>query len=264
MPFRFEFGENKNIQDVKDENYSGKKDYSTKWRLAIGLGGSSVFETGMTLHHLYGFPYIPASSVKGILRSWIITEYFYRNDNKKSDLINAEFEALGDKTFCLIFGCPKERKEVKIGDDEMPVLNRKGKYVYEDAIPTDLGKDHIGNIIFFDAYPTKEPNIEVDVMTPHYQPYYEDTTGTKPPADYYNPVPIHFLTVKDTSFQFLFGLRKGVTDKELNYFKKDDLKFCDKTGNIIKILSELLEEALTFHGIGAKTAVGYGRLTDQK
>lgn len=263
MPLRVEqiINETKSeqLENVK-KNYIGSKDYKTKWRLAIGLGGSSVFETGMTLHHLYGFPYIPASSIKGILRSWIITEYFQKDDNNKSNLINAEFNALDNKTFCLIFGCSKDRQKVLFDDNRMPLLNKKGKYKTKTE-PSALEKDHIGNIVFFDAYPTSEKiNVEVDVMTPHYQPYYNDEDNIKPPADYYNPVPIHFLTVKDTSFQFLFGIRKGITDKELNCLKKDDLKFCGKTGNIIKILSELLKEALIFNGIGAKTAVGYGRM----
>ncbi|MBI5192708.1 MAG: type III-B CRISPR module RAMP protein Cmr6 [Nitrospirae bacterium] len=39
-------------------------------RLIIGLGGTSVIETGMTLHPLYGFPYLPASGLKGLARAY--------------------------------------------------------------------------------------------------------------------------------------------------------------------------------------------------
>ena len=35
----------------------------TDSRLIIGLGGTSVIETGMTLHPLYGFPYLPGSGL---------------------------------------------------------------------------------------------------------------------------------------------------------------------------------------------------------
>lgn len=39
------------------------------YRLTCGLGSSSVWaETGMTLHHIYGFPFIPGSSLKGLVR----------------------------------------------------------------------------------------------------------------------------------------------------------------------------------------------------
>ncbi|MEA3308552.1 MAG: type III-B CRISPR module RAMP protein Cmr6 [Chloroflexota bacterium] len=38
----------------------------TEGRLAIGLGGESVLETAITLHHTYGVPYIPGSALKGL------------------------------------------------------------------------------------------------------------------------------------------------------------------------------------------------------
>lgn len=34
--------------------------------MIIGLGSDSVLETGLTLHHTYGVPYIPGSAVKGL------------------------------------------------------------------------------------------------------------------------------------------------------------------------------------------------------
>lgn len=38
----------------------------SNWRLIIGLGGMHPQETSMTLHHIYGIPYIPGSAVKGV------------------------------------------------------------------------------------------------------------------------------------------------------------------------------------------------------
>lgn len=40
------------------------------WRLVVGLGLPSPLETGITLHHLYGFPYLPGSAIKGVTRAW--------------------------------------------------------------------------------------------------------------------------------------------------------------------------------------------------
>jgi CRISPR-associated protein Cmr6 len=37
-------------------------------RLALGLGAENVTENGLRLHHAYGTPLIPASSLKGVLR----------------------------------------------------------------------------------------------------------------------------------------------------------------------------------------------------
>lgn len=39
-------------------------------RLLIGLTGNAALETGCSLSRNYGMPYIPASSVKGVVRAW--------------------------------------------------------------------------------------------------------------------------------------------------------------------------------------------------
>nr|WP_321500821.1 type III-B CRISPR module RAMP protein Cmr6 [uncultured Dethiosulfovibrio sp.] len=49
----------------KDGMVSIKK-FKVKDRLVCGLGGASPTETGLTLHHTYGTPVIPGSSIKGV------------------------------------------------------------------------------------------------------------------------------------------------------------------------------------------------------
>lgn len=224
------------------ENIPTRKEIqlTSKRRLALGLGNASVFETSITLHHIYGIPYIPATAVKGILRSWIITEYFSKNGQ---NLKNAECNALQNLEFCKIFGASE------VCDDNKT----------KTAVSTQMKKDaYMGDIVFFDAFPVNPPTVELDIMNPHYPNYYNNDIDNKefqPPVDWQNPVPIFFLTVKDTTFQFLFGIRKGR--------KKFDVDFGNgkRKGDVIKVLTDLLKEALSNHGIGAKTAVGYGRLS---
>lgn len=185
--------------------------YKTDWRLAIGLGGASVYETSMTLHHIYGVPYIPASAIKGILRSWFIMEHFN----------NDEIEALKDEGFCLVFGSSQG----------------------------DTG-DLKGAIQFFDAFPVDKPKITRDIMTPHYKNYYEKGSS---PTDDQNPTPISFLTVEDTSFEFIIAVNSiGNIVIDLGKFKNK---------NVLEVISSNLIKALSEHGIGAKTAVGYGRMS---
>lgn len=161
-----------------------------EWRFVIGLGSESIYEVSMTLHHVYGFPYIPGNAVKGITRSWVINTEFDRSEKK----------ALQNGVFVNIFGDQKNR----------------------------------GKVIFMDAFPKERPTIEVDIMNPHYSEYY---SGEEPPADYLSPVPIQFLTVTNTSFEFtLMSKDKEILDKAKVWLK----------------------DALKTHGIGAKTAVGYG------
>jgi len=61
---------------------------SLDWRMVIGLGGESVLETDITLHHLYGVPFIPASALKGLTRAYITGEV----EGYKSDKIDNDNE----------------------------------------------------------------------------------------------------------------------------------------------------------------------------
>ena len=193
-------------------------------RLALGLGNASIYETSMTLHHIYGVPYLPASSIKGVVRNWILQECF-------SETKEAEEKAMEDQLFIALFG----------GD------YKKEKYQ--------------GGIVFLDAFPTAAPEIEVDVMNPHYGKWYNNQG---PPTDTDKPNPIFFLTVAaDTEFQFLFGENKNYVGwSSLNY--KDEngiigkLNMEDKSPTLLNIIQAWTKNALQNHGLGAKTAVGYG------
>jgi len=153
--------------------------FKLDYRLKIGAE-TSIYESSIRLHHIYGIPFIPSTTIKGVVRSYI------------------ELEGKLDK-FLKIFG------------DE----NQEGK------------------IIFFDAFPVTPPKIKVDIMTPHYGHYYSDG---KAPSDTNSPIPINFLTIEDTTFQFFIASKETIDDDFITLFK----------------------EALQNHGIGGKTAVGYG------
>lgn len=109
-----------------------------------------------------------------------------------------------------------------------------------------------GKLIILDAIPKTAPNIELDILNPHYQPYY-DKPEKNPPADYYNPIPVYFLTVApNQEFRFQLQPRIGAYDTttEQEQIKKD-----------LKTGKEILTNALKNIGAGGKTAVGYGLFT---
>jgi len=83
----------------------------TDSRLIIGLGGTSVIETGMTLHPLYGFPYLPGSGLKGLARAYAEIG----SDASKEDLL--ELFGSEDKT-------------------QYAENNRQGKVFFLDGLPT--------------------------------------------------------------------------------------------------------------------------------
>lgn len=81
----------------------------TDWRMVVGLGGESVLETDLTLHHLYGIPYIPASALKGLTRGYVTGEVYPSSDIEHDNEI-----------FRRIFGSQKQAGTV-IFFDAMPV-----------------------------------------------------------------------------------------------------------------------------------------------
>lgn len=142
----------KTFQDIRNEMDFLKEETAPflKWidlflkvtdKLVIGLGGHSVFENDITLHHVYGIPYIPGQAIKGKLRGYIIGKYFNGN----------EADASKDNFFQLIFG-------VGAGDESSTQ----------------------GSVIFLDSYPIDKFTIEPDVMAIHYNKYYTGKELPKP------------------------------------------------------------------------------------
>jgi len=227
----------------------------TKSRLIVGLGDESVYETSIRLLRNYGMPYIPGSALKGIAR--------YRG-------IEAIAEANPERDFYetvrLIDGALKTGENLENLSRELKPANVNGVQVSVETLVDLFGRTwdngHEGCAVFFDAVvsPTAEPVeapkvkerlirelssgrnfisvFDFDIMNPHYGPYYQEN---KPPAEWYEPKPITFLTVrKNVPFVFAVGTSK----------------VCEEGA---EVAWELLRDALTRNGVGAKTALGYGR-----
>jgi len=107
----------------------------------------------------------------------------------------------------------------------------------------------VGSVIFFDALPVGPVKVQADVMTPHYAPYYQAQGPAQPPGDWFEPVPIPFLTVASGQ-TFLFTIAPRRPDSQ--YAQRD-----------CTLVLKWLEEALAGIGAGAKTAAGYGRFIRQ-
>ncbi|WP_044894944.1 type III-B CRISPR module RAMP protein Cmr6 [Bacillus alveayuensis] len=98
-------------------------------RIIHGLGGGHVRETSITLHPVYGVPYIPSSSVKGVVRNWFIHAFCEGEEDKLAD------HELGS----LIFGTKEAKGLVQFYDlfliDDLTI---------EPDILTTLYKDYYG------------------------------------------------------------------------------------------------------------------------
>lgn len=108
----------------------------------------------------------------------------------------------------------------------------------------------VGSVVFLDAVPTEPVALEADVMTPHYAPWYQadpKDIEKNPPADWYDPTPIPFLTVAPGQV-FLFAVLPRTST--------------DEARQDCAVAANWLKRALDTLGAGAKTAVGYGQFLD--
>lgn len=167
-----------------------------------GLGSGHPTETGMILDRNIGVPYIPASSIKGVLR----LAYAINIANGRKEVPDSELER------------------------------------YFGTADTKLEKQFRGQLVILDAYPTKDVQLKVDIMNPHYTKYYDGTN--KQPVETESPVPIKFLTVKEGT-EFCFNC--AFMPLELNDKCNEDE------------INAMFTTAFERVGFGGKTAIGYGR-----
>lgn len=103
-------------------------------------------------------------------------------------------------------------------------------------------RDRRGRAMVLDALPTAPITLVRDVLTPHVQPYYANPT-TQPPAEYWAPVPVGFLTVPPGATFTIHIVGAGGDDAGA----VDDLR-------------AVIARGLVDLGLGAKTAAGYGEM----
>jgi CRISPR-associated protein Cmr6 len=182
-------------------------------RFVAGMGREHPLENGFAWHHTLGVPYLPGSSVKGVLRS------FYREE----------------------YG-----KLIKTRDQETREYREKWEE-NEETGKVFGSQEAVGKYIFLDMLPVEPPELVVDVMTPHYGPYY---SKKETPGDWHSPVPIKFLTVEEGYLWHLAIIPgTGVEDYSIHGLEQ---------------LRDNLYNALDHSGAGAKTAIGYGRMVRHK
>ncbi len=106
--------------------------------------------------------------------------------------------------------------------------------------------DGVGNYVFLDLLPIIPPKLVVDIMTPHYSDYYQNN---KAPGDWQDPNPIPFLAVEEgCEWQLAVLPRNATAASEEN----------------MEQVFQLVKDSLSILGVGAKTAVGYGRFEEDR
>lgn len=131
----------KNVKSIFGKQFI-ENSFKPDWRVIVGLGTDSVYETGITLHHVYGFPYIPASAIKGITNHYAQDCGYKEKESTKG-------------TYESIFGTTEKQGKITFFD-AMPLTPPKIKpdimnvhypdYYGEGKAPTDTQNP---NPIFF-------------------------------------------------------------------------------------------------------------------
>ncbi len=213
----------------------------TKSRLVVGLGDESVYETSIRLHRNYGIPYIPGSALKGVAKHYAILNLA----DELIDQFDGDYFVLAKRIQEALENPARDENsdsEVKKAIEDKLRKNVSGELFEKMKILRRIfgTQKREGDIIFFDAFPIPrqhKPILELDIMNPHYQPYYQQC---EQPGDWHQPNPIFFLTVPD-DIEFQFALASRVDCK-----------------SELEKAVELLKKALEEFGVGAKTSLGYG------
>ena len=210
--------------------------YSTDWHFVTGMGNPHPVENGFSWHPTLAVPYLAGSAVKGLVRAWVELEKIeILTELKDGDNLSEE-----------------NRVDLKRINDRL-----KHWFGTEDKEPVAEQAEQAGDFIFFDAIPSGPPVLLCDIMTPHMGKWYEQGDDVQKnlnpeviPADWHEPIPLPFLAVKKA--QLIFSIAP------LNpHNKPDDVK------ELAQVF-EALNNALLWLGAGAKTAAGYGYMTERE
>ena len=131
---------------------------TTLGRMVVGLGAESILETSISLHRIYGTPYIPGSALKGLAAA-------------------AAHKHLEDPSW------KKAGEKAKIGDAHRALFG---------------DQESSGYVTFHDALWIPEGErlpLDLDVMTVHHPNYYQGKDN-EPPADWDNPTPVAFISAR--------------------------------------------------------------------
>lgn len=207
------------------------------------------FKLGLFFDHSTGLPVIPGSSVKGAIRAafpgW---DAFFTKETP---------EEIKQAKTCWIESILQNKAIEEIVYDEP--LKQKIKRIEEALFDGVSAWDEAGRpksfysiyqrTVFFDAWfeipPENTPYLQADAITPHIR-----DGKTYEESQLLNPVPIPFVKIgPDIPVSFHVGLQPVVIPEYEIQLDENAIR-------------RLFTTILTTTGIGAKTNVGYGQLTE--
>jgi len=199
-----------------------------------------ITEYGLSWDPVLDLPYIPASELKGAVRSLVL----------KASALKAKRE--GFKVSLDLFGKARGKVLSENKDaDEYEVFSKLlgNNFVVEDT------EEHVGELVLTDAYPVQAPDnlpVELMVLTPHY------TSNVKQEYEV-KPTPLRYLGI---SRKTLLKFAVGVTDEGIKVLS-DIASKLDLNAKPDELLKSMIDDALAI-GIGRRTSKGMGRMKIEK
>lgn len=201
--------------------------YTVNGRMIVGIGQESVLENSIALNRLWGVPFIPGSSLKGLARhyaSWLASQEAGR----------APFDA---EVVDALFGTQSDAGLVTFHDAWYipPVSPADARPLQRDVITGHHGDWYEGKSL---TRP-REWYVDRGLAVP------ADRSMEVPPWDFTDPVPVPLLSAAG-SYLIVVSEDPGIPPEDRGGWQRSAMT--------------ILTEALRHWGIGAKTNAGYGRL----
>ncbi|WP_434346914.1 type III-B CRISPR module RAMP protein Cmr6 [Myxococcus virescens] len=152
----------KRWEDALRQSHTATFTARAESRLLVGHGNASPTGVGLMLHHTWGVPVVPGSSLKGVLAGYLRAVY-------------------GD-------GAAEERRRLfgVAGEDGAPEQAHAGEVIFHDAQWVPCSR-----VTGLDRAPSF---LARDVLTVHHSGWYGGKAEW--PSDYESPTPVAFLSVR--------------------------------------------------------------------
>ncbi len=210
-----------------------RRRYVTRTRLIVGAGPSAWEFSLLQILKPFGVPWIPGSTLKGVMRH-VASLQLLERDAKLGYLLGF-VKREGEEA-------PRTYEEMSLEQ----ISEHLEKIGVSDEVSSEFmrfarlfgTKYYRGKLIVVGGFPVGSRDgrvITPEVISPHYKEYYEGRREI--PSETLSPVPIVFPVIKE-----------GVTFEFLIHSPKGDEGY----------VSELLDETLTHHGVGGKQTSGFG------
>lgn len=200
------------------------------------------FDFGFFFEHTTGMPLIPGSSIKGVIRS-----IFKKLDNEtqKESVVSYFKSMFSDYKISIALNASL--------DENIEILQKIEKHIFDGIDGQGKQLALYDRDKFFDAVVIEGDTVRIggrekvlvfadDYITPHGT----DTTIEGIPGYMKEPEPNHMLKVRSgVTFKFNFDLQDSLINENIHLLAHQKL--------------QLFQGILEFHGVGAKTNVGYGQ-----